>query len=188
MIRQYWEEGRLATLDAELPGEGLGDARRFHFGSIHPCFMGGEYLPAYKPGEVEIARIELLSGTGDVISVRARPVPGGIEYRVVDEHNWVCRIPRVFSEKPLSLGKLIRLLDEGRHRDLPGDLAIGWKNYNLDGCSRSELRYFTSISSRPYPQLHEHHEHVFEEWVVEGEPEPEEPAIEDEATEQTSKE
>jgi hypothetical protein len=34
--------------------------------------MGGEYLPDYEEGDVEIARIELESTTADVISIRVK--------------------------------------------------------------------------------------------------------------------
>ena len=54
--------------------------------SIHPMFMGGNYLPDTEDGEVEIARISIRSTTFDVTSVYARPVDGAIHYRVVDEY------------------------------------------------------------------------------------------------------
>ena len=49
-------------------------------------FMGGEYLPPVKKGEVEIARISLESVSGDQISVRARRSGGRISYSIVDEY------------------------------------------------------------------------------------------------------
>jgi hypothetical protein len=53
---------------------------------IHPLFMGGNYLPNPRPGEVEIARIFIYSTTGDVTAVYARRVGPRIRYRVVDEY------------------------------------------------------------------------------------------------------
>ena len=47
--------------------------------------MGGEYLPADLEDEIEVARIELASTTGDVIQLRARPSDGRILYRAVGE-------------------------------------------------------------------------------------------------------
>ena len=52
---------------------------------IHPLYMGGNYLPNLRPGEVEIARIQIYSTTGDVAAVYARRVGPRIRYRVVDE-------------------------------------------------------------------------------------------------------
>jgi hypothetical protein len=54
----------------------LTEEDRKAFGRIHPMFMGGEYLPELKEGEVEIARISLESVTADQISVRARRTLG----------------------------------------------------------------------------------------------------------------
>ena len=54
--------------------------------SVHPMFMGGNYLPDTEDGEVEIARISIRSTTFDVTSVYAKPVDGAIHYRVVDEY------------------------------------------------------------------------------------------------------
>jgi len=48
----------------------LDEETRIRIGKIHSSFMGGEYLPVYGPGQIEIARIELESTTSDVISVR----------------------------------------------------------------------------------------------------------------------
>jgi len=72
MIRDYYEEGRIEELEEELARDTLTEESRDALGKIHPVFMGGEYLPDYLPGEVEIARIELRSTTADVISIRAR--------------------------------------------------------------------------------------------------------------------
>lgn len=60
--------------------------RRAH-GRIHPAFMGGEYLPNNRTGEVEIARITIASTTQDVTCIYARPVGQRIHYRVVDEYS-----------------------------------------------------------------------------------------------------
>jgi hypothetical protein len=100
MIRDYWAAGKLDELDSALLRDEVDDEVRKRLGRIHPSFMGGEYLPGYLPGEVEIARIALQSTTSDVISFRAKPVPRGIAYRVVDEYAAEVVRPRPQSEKP----------------------------------------------------------------------------------------
>lgn len=62
------EDGALQLLHA------LTENQRRAQGSLHPAFMGGEYLPDHLPGEVEIARITIASTTGR--DLRLRP-PGG---------------------------------------------------------------------------------------------------------------
>ena len=108
--------GRGTPLEEFPPGffaDSLEEPARQLVGRIHPSFMGGEYLPDYRRGEVEIARVSLRSTTGDVMSVRARPLKRGVGYRVVDEypdmHVWRCW-PKT-SQVPLTLRGMIRLLD-----------------------------------------------------------------------------
>ena len=76
---------------------------------IHPLFMGGNYLPNPRPGEVEIARIFIESTTGDVTAVYAQPHAGLIRYRVVDEYSGGTlrkSKARRQSDVPLTLGEL----------------------------------------------------------------------------------
>jgi hypothetical protein len=174
MIRDYLAAGKLEELDAALPRDEVDDEARMRLGRIHPSFMGGEYLPGYLPSEVEIARIALQSTTSDIISLRASRVPGGIAYRVVDEYEAVFVIPIPRSETPLTLTELIRQLDEGNIEgsDHSGHLSLGFNESNADGGDRETYRHFTTISSDFYPQLEEHYEKVFEEWVAEEVEEP----------------
>ena len=71
-----------ALLQHALPNE-----HRQAQGRIHPTYMGGEYLPNNRTGEVEIARITIASTTQDVTCIYARPVGQRIHYRVVDEYS-----------------------------------------------------------------------------------------------------
>jgi hypothetical protein len=100
----------------------LTDAERTDWGRIHPALMGGEFLPDPRKDEVEIARVELQSTTGDVIQVLARRShPSAkrprIRYRVVDEY-WDegsrYELTPKSSAKALSLDQLIRLIDSTR--------------------------------------------------------------------------
>jgi hypothetical protein len=93
---------------------------------------------------------------------------------VVDEYKEVYKIPQETSREPLTLGELVNLIEKGGHRDLPGNLAVGFNEFNLVGQPHSACRHFTSICSRLYPQLYAHFEHVFDDWAREDEPDPEE--------------
>ena len=173
MILDYFREDRLDELEENLLQDEVDDETRKRLGGIHPSFMGGEYLPGYQPGEVEIARICLRSTTSDVISVRARPTAqGAIAYRVVDEYQEEFVLPLTESDVPLSLAEVIRLLDEGtmRNTGFPGEggLSLGYNWMNAEDGRFEELRYFTRIESDVYPQLHDHYEQVFAEWVSQG--------------------
>jgi hypothetical protein len=159
-------------LDDQLLKDTLTESERERIGRIHHSFMGGEYLPEFKVGEEEIVRILLESTTSDVISVRARPIPGGIAWRVVDEYpdrgEYIVR-PEV-SVGPLTLAELIDLLDGASYTggDLEGGVALGWNNMNLDGGeTASELRYFTTLESSLYPELSAHYDRVFDDWEEE---------------------
>ena len=72
---------------------------------------GGDFLPEFMPGEVEIARLALESTTWDVISIRARPSSRGILYRVVDEYESTIPFHPKSSRRPLSFGRLIQAID-----------------------------------------------------------------------------
>lgn len=171
MILDYAAAGRLDELEPDLLEAEIDEGLRARLGRIHPSFMGGEYLPGYLPGEVEIARVALESTTGDVISLRARPAEGGgIEYRVVDEYDTVFLLPVTASGRPLSLAEIIRQLDECETADstIGGGLSLGY-NHDESAEARREYRHFTSISSAVYPELEEHYEQFYDAWVEEAE-------------------
>ena len=116
--------GLLGEVDSDLVADELDERTRMALGMLHPHWMGGEYLPGYLPGEVEIARIVLASVTQDVISVRARSrtCSGRIYYRIVDEYadpdrpDWTCR--PASSLEPLTMGGLVALIERAGHPDL----------------------------------------------------------------------
>jgi hypothetical protein len=170
MITDYWNAGHLEELDPALLADEPSEDVRKSLGRIHPSFMGGEYLPAYMPGEVEIARICLRSTTSDVISLRAHPVPEGIAYRVVDEYDAEFYLPIPKSKEPLSLEELVQQFEDGELEglDYSGGLALGYNNMNAESCSFESLRNFTRITSPIYRQLELHFECVFEDWVKES--------------------
>ena len=92
-----------------IKGAALSEVARQYAGSLHPSFMGGEYLPTVKRAEVEIARIRIDSTTGDVTSVYARLVGQRISYRVVDEYQGDTLSGRTqrTSSTPLTMDQMI---------------------------------------------------------------------------------
>jgi hypothetical protein len=171
MIRDYHEAGVLEQLHENLLADTLDEERRRSLGQIHPSFMGGEYLPDYDRGEVEIARIELESTTSDVISLRVRPVGSRIKYRLIDEYETEFRLPQQTSSQPFSLGELIRFLDSIEQVDVnePSWIQFGFVlSYNQGNLERGTpletLRDFTRVISDCYPELASHYAEAIEEW------------------------
>lgn len=85
-LKALFESGQHDEVRNLVSDTAFSAADRKALESIHPMFMGGNYLPDTEEGEVEIARISIQSTTSDVTSVYARPVDGVIRYRVVDEY------------------------------------------------------------------------------------------------------
>ena len=67
------------------------------------------------------------------------------------------------------MADLIKQFDEGSLDDSGFDnrdgLSLGYNWLNVDEDNYESLRHFTSISSRIYRQLHDHFEHVYDEWL-----------------------
>jgi hypothetical protein len=101
-------EGRHEELQALLGEEGVSKSSLKALESVHPMFMGGNYLPDTEEGEVEIARIEIASTTFDVTCLFARQDKGRIKYRVVDEYDsdTLTGPSEMTSDKPLTLGEM----------------------------------------------------------------------------------
>lgn len=124
-----------------------------------PAFMGGEYLPDLEEGEVEIARVELLSVTRDVFSVRARPEGASIRYRIAGEYDGSFVFEPETSEAPLSLGELVALLDGARDPEWDGvrepGLVEGFWQAQVDyGTDTPEQAVrFATVTSEVYPML-----------------------------------
>lgn len=116
-------------------------------GRIHPAFMGGEYLPNNRQGEVEIARITIASTTQDVTCVYARPVGKRICYRVVDEYGGDTLQGRGHrsSTQPLALGQLADFFLN--NWDLICCLEA---NFDSDGYPRDEVHEFIVDASSSF--------------------------------------
>ncbi len=169
MIRDYWEAGAIAELEKGLLRDNLTEEDRVGLGKIHPSFMGGEYLPDYAEGEVEIARIELESTTADVISIRVKKEGERIAYLIVDEYETEFNILPTHSDKPLTLSELVRLIDGAMEE---GSLGLYYTQMNYEGgeCSiewLDQMRHFTRVESVFYQQLHLHYEKLLDLWYEE---------------------
>ena len=109
-IKQALEKGTLAQMPDYLKAPELDATDRQMMGRMHPMFMGGEYLPRRKSGEVEIARISIRSTTFDVTVLYARPLGQRIAYRVVDEYSGdtLAEPNTRTSLRPLTMGQMIK--------------------------------------------------------------------------------
>jgi hypothetical protein len=164
MIRDHWNAGTIEDLDPTLLADETDPALLRFLERLHPFFMGGEYLPRFLPTEVEIARIDLDSVTSDAISIRARQTPGEstIFYRIVDEYRTRFECEPGSSDEPLTHAELVKLIDAA------GDLGLCYNEENLPYHPDVEsLRYFTTVSSDFYPDLHDHYDKIHEQWVRE---------------------
>ena len=142
--------------------------------SIHPAFMGGNYLPDTEFGEVEVARISIESTTADVTCVYARLEEGVIHYRVVDEYGGdTLQGPgEAESTQPMTLGEfhdffmkawpLIELLD----MNFEGDLERALEFYSVDSPFYPDLgRLITERVHAHFPAPEEDDE----DWLDEDE-------------------
>jgi hypothetical protein len=179
LIWKHYEEGTLAQLPDVLKEPEVDDATIQFLSSMGgPSFLGGEFLPEYEDGEVEIARISLASVSNDVISIRALPVQAGIGYRVYDEYGAEFYFSPETSEEPLTLGELIGLIDDGTCSHNEEDYGCGLAlepsvgNYffrsSEEGTSALErlddALGMTTVSSEFYTAVGEHYDRMTGDW------------------------
>ena len=151
------------TLGDGLLQDSLAEQERASLGSIHPSFMGGEYLPDYIRGEVEIARVVLASVTQDVYSLRVRPLRAGrIRFRMVDEYESGFVIRPASSMHPLSLRELVAMLDrmEGGFHTGHGLIEGIMLNQleSADTTDASDIAGFISVQSTVYQDLENYYD------------------------------
>jgi len=165
----------------------LDDHTRQTIGSIHPAFMGGEYLPQFGQNEIEIVRIVLASVTQDVISIRARRSGKRIAYRVVDEYETEFALPKKSSATPMSLRQLIAFIDGTNHAleaEVNG-LVFSVLDALIWNCELESLRGFVSVSSVFYPELQKYYDaesdHYLDQFRVEDDEDEEEIEEEDDS-------
>lgn len=148
----------LGEIESELLADTLPDATRRSLGGFGPMWLGGEYLPDYALGEVEIARIVLQSSTLDVYSIRARRrgKGGRLYYRVVDEYESEWSIARRSSTRPLTLRELVQLIDSAEN-ECGNDgypMVENIVRYQLEGDGNAEHAVrFVTLESTVYPMI-----------------------------------
>jgi hypothetical protein len=123
-------------------------------GHSHPMFLGGNYLPDTEEGEIEIARLCLMSVTVDVAAVYARKEQGVIHNRVVDEYDGMTlhEEPYGQSETPMTLEAFTAFVVEKWGLD-------GIVNDNFFGTVQEALDFFWA-ESYFYPDLDRMLRHV----------------------------
>ena len=139
--------------------------------TMGPSWMGGEYLPRERHGEIEIARVVLASTLMDVFSLRARWSGGRYRYRMVDEYSTKFHLCRKTSMKPLKLSDVIEMLQTGEGVDIdsgPRGLVEPWWNQQRDyGDDPEKCTAFAWVESEIYPELAAWYEEYGEAWRAE---------------------
>lgn len=168
LITRVAATGDLADLDPRWLAETLTEEEQNALALLHPSLMGGEFLPDYRSGEVEIARICLESFLADVISLRARKEGAQIRYRMVDEYDNDYEFAPTATDMPLRLAELIHLIDTASNpfTDSVG-LTSSFRDDNLEpGIDPKTLVTFVRVSSLFYPQLEAHYRADATAWLA----------------------
>lgn len=108
------EDGLESILPAWLE-HNLSEVLKGMLGRQAPNARGGEDLPDFEKGEVEIARLTLANAVhGEVTSLRARPDPegNGILLRLSDEYETDYELPFDRTEAPLSTEQILELFHD----------------------------------------------------------------------------
>jgi hypothetical protein len=146
-LKTLFKEGRHSEIETLLGEKAISQADFKALESVHPMFMGGNYLPDTEDGEIEIARITIRSTTFDVACVFARPEHGSIRYRVVDEYDgdFLSEPTEMASDQPLTLGELTDFL-------LNAFSLVEVLEMNFGDDLESALDFFF-VETRFYPDL-----------------------------------
>jgi hypothetical protein len=125
--------------------------------SAGPAWLGGEYLPRSRPGEVELARVALASVTSDVMALRGRWSGGRYHYRMVDEYGTDFHLCRKTSRRPLTLGQVIEVLETAGSADWETDgkgmVVTWWEQQRGYGDTLTDATDFAWVESDLYPDL-----------------------------------
>ena len=150
-------EGRIEEIKQLLDDGEITSKSIRYLETVHPMFMGGNYLPDMDEGEVEIARIEIASTTNDVTCLFAKMENGKIKLRVVDEYGGdTLNTPtEVVIDEPMTLNEMTEFF-------LTTWSLIDVLEMNFDGQLDPAMAFFKA-KSRFYPKFDELcRERVFE--------------------------
>jgi hypothetical protein len=141
--------------------------------------LGSRFLPSFLENEIEIARVQVKTKLGNIISLRARKTANGmIQYRAVDE-NYIPSEPLAYecspneSMLPLSLIEVIDLLNgiKSTHHLSENDRGVTnvfrdseweWLKEDYDA---SFLLDYVTVTSEVYPELRNWYEQEAQSWV-----------------------
>ena len=143
---------------------------------VATAFLGRLNHGPREEGAVEIAHIQMFNPWCDFISVLAEWRDGRIHYQVADNYPdlWTYRCTPESSERPLTLGELIELIDTA---ELIGNsngtvdyrgLVFGVLEQNLDGDVDDELSSFIRVTSAFYGDLEVWYAFACSEWCREN--------------------
>ena len=142
------------------------------------AFLGRLNHPAREGGAVEIAHIHMFNPWCDFSSVLAEWRDGRIHYQVVDNYPqyWSYRCTPESSERPLTLGELIELIDTAEQVSADSDnvesrglvFDVLDRNAEESGCREDlkELRSFIRVTSPFYDELEVWYAIACDEWYV----------------------
>ena len=160
------ENIEIENVPGVIKSQSLSEGLISTFGSIHPSYMSGEYLPDLEKDELEIARIIAKNATEDVTSIRVKYINDKYNYIIVDEYQDELALEYIFSptesNQTLTFRQLINLIDscvvkeisqsEIHHVGLVlGDLE---QMYNYD----DDLEDFFKVESVFYKDLSQYYE------------------------------
>jgi hypothetical protein len=182
--RREWVHQRLAAgalrtpVDRRLLASHLTPALRERLVARDPArLIAGEYLPPYRRGEHEVARVVVHTLPRIVYSVRARTVfdsREGLpmsEYRVVGEGDTTFVGPELRVAGTLPLYALIAFLDASRpaalQHERPRLLALPeLLVLSRDPALARELQRFVRVESVVYPELQCYYRERLRRWVA----------------------
>ncbi|MFI5210567.1 MAG: hypothetical protein ACHQ2E_08990 [Gemmatimonadales bacterium] len=130
---------------------------------------GRSGLPPCLPGEVEIARITVGVVDVDNYSVRARRAGGRFQYRIVDQYFTTWSVEPRSSERRLSLGELLRLIDGARPEgweSSPEPLADLWRDRVAVSGGIETAAASVGVTSELYAALERYHQWRAELWLA----------------------
>ena len=140
---------------------------------IQNSVLGGPFLPKKKSGQVEIVSINLASTTGDVLSISAKQTKSKIVYEINDEYEGSFSLGIKSSQKPLTMKKIIQLIDNSKLDDAPGPefscIFGGARDWSYEEGDDDPIRYwdFETVYSDFYPDLNHWYKIKNFIWLIE---------------------